>query len=87
MIAFATMLAEPASAAGIPVPPDPDEFDRDEFPRFSVFCIMQLGAPMPYPAVVWDNAKVIAGLPEERVKEITYTELVDLGFSIGYSSV
>jgi len=47
---------------------------------------MQLGQPLPHPAAHWENAEVIAEIPEERLKTVTPGELVEeFGFQIGYS--
>lgn len=83
MIAFAGMLMSAAEKAGMKVPPNADEFDRDEFPHFNVFCAVQLGASMPYPGCHWDNAKLIADLSDDEIKTITHTELVDRGLAVG----
>ena len=43
MIAFASLLEEPARQAGIPVPKNSDCFNAEKFPRFELFCKAQLG--------------------------------------------
>lgn len=89
MIAFPGILAEPATQAGIPVPDDPDSFDsadnRRNYPQFFIFCVMQLGAPMPTPNAAWENAEFIASIPVEKLKTMTAKQIVDEGFQIGYS--
>lgn len=86
MIAFPSMLIGPAEKAGIPVPPDPDNYSKEEFKRFFIFEMCQLGASMPYPSCVWDNAQVIAQIPEDKLEIITHKELVELGFRVGASN-
>ena len=76
MIAFRGMLLEPAKQSGMKVPEDADNFDYDEYPHFSVFCAVQIGAAMPYPTAHWENAKVIAEIPEEKVRTITWEEIL-----------
>lgn len=88
MLAFPGMLVGPAEKAGIPVPEDPDQYLelREEYPRFFAYCVMQLGQPLPHPAAHWENAEVIAEIPEERLETITPGELIEeFGFQIGYS--
>lgn len=80
MLAFPSMLVEPAIKAGMKVPEDSDNFDPNEYPHFQVFCLMQLGSAMPYPSVHWDNAFVIASIPEDKIKTITVLEIIALGF-------
>ena len=47
MITFPDLLTGPAEEAGIPIPGDPEDFNKDDFPHFAVFCSAQLGSPMP----------------------------------------
>ena len=42
MLAFPEMLVSAAKQAGIKTPKDPDNFDRNQFPHFAVFCTAQL---------------------------------------------
>lgn len=86
MMAFPSMLVNPAKKAGIPVPEDPDNFDRDAFQRFHLFCLAQLGQSMPYPDCVWGNARVIAAIPEEELKKVSFANLIERGYAIGNSS-
>lgn len=83
MIAFPGMLVESAKSAGMKVPENADDFDPKDFPHFEVFCLAQLGSSMPYSAVVWDNAKVVAENPLEKIQTITFNELYALGFQVG----
>ena len=83
MIAFAGMLVAAAEKAGIDVPPNPDDYDREEFMHFFVFATVQLGAPLPWPTAHWDNAELVASLSDEEVRQITYQELLDRGFAVG----
>lgn len=85
MIAFPGLLTAPAEVAGMKVPPDPDNFDPEEYPHFSVFLKVQLGAPMPDPSAHWENAKVVASVPEDKIHMVTYQELLDAGLSIDFS--
>ena len=85
MIAFASLLEEPARQAGIPVPKNSDCFNAEKFPRFELFCKAQLGraktsANEHWENELWENAKVIAGLPEEVLKTITPEGLRAAGF-------
>ena len=80
MIAFAFLLEEPARQAGIPVPKNSDCFNAEKFPRFELFCKAQLGRAMMSANEHWENAKVIAGLPEEVLKTITPEGLRAAGF-------
>ena len=84
MIAFPAMLIGPAEKAGIKVPPDANNFMDKEYPHFTVYLNAQLGHPMPHPTAHWDNAKVIAAIPEDKIFTITVQELLAAGFAVGY---
>lgn len=79
MLAFPGMLVSAATQAGMKVPANPDEFDANEFPHFYVFCEVQLGRRM-HPGAHWTNAEVVAKIPDDKIKSVTFGELVNLGF-------
>lgn len=85
MLIFPSMIAHAAEQAGIKTPnfDDMDDdwsFDAEEFPHFQVFCIAQLCRPMMDMGEHWDNAKVIAEIPESEIKNVTFHRLIELGF-------
>jgi hypothetical protein len=86
MIAFPSMLVGPAKSAGMKVPPDDkvDEFQKikDEFPHFFVFCLIQLGMPMRTMTEHWENAKVIAEIPEDEIMKVNLLDLINKGLRI-----
>lgn len=84
MLAFAGMLTSAAEKAGIKVPEDADNFDQELFPHFHLFCAAQLGQPMPYMGCHWENAFVIARIPADKIKTVTWKELEADGFQVGY---
>lgn len=88
MLAFPSMLADAAEKAGILLPKDCDRFDenKEQYPHWFVFCIMQLGQPMPSPGVHYENAKVIAELTDEEIVTLTHLQIVKRGFQIGFST-
>jgi hypothetical protein len=79
MIAFPGMLVSHADSAGMKVPEDPDNFDANKYPHFSVYLTWQIGRPIIRNTSHWDNAKIIADIPEDKIKLITYGELIALG--------
>lgn len=85
MIALAEMLVDPAKAAGIEVPPDPNDYDPSSYPHWYVFCEAQIGQPMPDFTVHWGNAKVVAAVSRKGIHRITLKGLEKRGFQIGYS--
>jgi hypothetical protein len=81
MMAFAGMLVEAAEQAGMKVPPDPDEFVPTEFPHFHVFCNVQLARPLVMWGEHWENAKIVAAIPEADLQTITLQQLMAKGLS------
>lgn len=78
MMAFPGMIVSAAEKAGMPVPPNPDDFDPNDFPHFQVFCYAQLGRGMK-PGEHWSNAEVIAGIPDDEIRSVTFADLIDRG--------
>lgn len=87
MIAFASMLKKAAEQAGIQTPDDAEKYEeyKELYPHFFLFCQAQLGQPMPHWGVHFENAKVIAAIPEEEIKTIEWPELKKRGFQVGLS--
>lgn len=86
MLAFPSMLGSAAEKAGINVPnfenlEDDWHFDPEEFPHFHVFCIAQLGRPMVSMGEHWENAKVIAAIPDDEIRSVSLEYLLDRGLS------
>lgn len=98
MIAFAGMLIEPAARAHMPAPSH-DEIneyglrsrfngalcDKEKYPHFWVFCLLQLARPMTSPTEHWENAKIIAAIPRERLVTMTVADFQKAGV-LGLSS-
>ena len=83
MIAFPGMLVSAAEAAGMKVPKDAENFDTKKFPRFNVFCLLQIGASMPSMSAHWDNAEVIAAITDEEMSTVTTDDLIERGLALG----
>jgi hypothetical protein len=41
---------------------------------------LQLGKPVVFHGEHWDNSKVIASIPENKIKEFTMEDFVEAGF-------
>lgn len=81
MIAFPEMLVGPARQAGITVPDNVEDYDKEQFPHWIVYLTaQQLGTGLPCPAAQFDNARVIAAIPEDRIRKTTMADLIALGF-------
>jgi len=81
MFAFPSMLFSACDKAGIKHPKDADNYDADEYPHFHVFCKLQLGRRMQI-GEHWENAKVIASIPEDEIRTITLPEILAKGFEM-----
>jgi hypothetical protein len=78
MLVFPEMIAQAAQDAGMKVPENTEEFDPNEYPHFQVFCNVQLGRPIQW-GEHWENAKVIAAIPENKIRKTTLTQLISKG--------
>ena len=79
MITSAIILANTADASGIKVPPDPENFDKSEYPHFNVFAVVQSGAPLLTATSHWENARIIAEIPDDRINLVTMEDLINMG--------
>jgi len=81
MLAFPKMLMKPAQEAGIKVPENAESYNAEEFPHFFVYLQSQLGRSLPYPSAHWDNAKIVASIPNNEIKKVTLCQLCEKGFA------
>lgn len=77
MMVFPSQIASAAEQAGMKVPEDLDaeEFDCEKYPHFAVFCNVQLCRPIQW-GEHWENAKIVAAVPEFEIKTITIDQLI-----------
>jgi hypothetical protein len=83
MLMFPSMLIPAAKKAGMKVPTfnkGKEQFNADKYPHFNLYCNAQLNRPITW-GNHWENAKIIAGIPEEELRTITWDKLESLGFS------
>lgn len=80
MIALADMLVTFAEGAGMKVPPNADEYDKNKFPHWHVYTTMQLGRRMPSPDSHARNAHLIAKIPAKQIRKLTYGAILAMGF-------
>ncbi|MFZ2152062.1 MAG: hypothetical protein WAV09_03080 [Minisyncoccia bacterium] len=81
------MIVALAEAAKIKVPPNLEKYDTNEFPHWHVLLNTQLGASLPTPDAGWHNARVIAAIPDKRIRKVTMADLRKLGCLYGDSSM
>lgn len=77
------MLISAAEHAGMktPILDKNDQFNREEFPHFAVFCNAQLCRPMHSLNEHWENAKVIAEISDNEIRSVSIENLIGRGFS------
>jgi len=76
------MLVRSAEAAGMKVPDEPDAeggFEDSKYPHFGIFCNVQLGVELCSADDTDHNAKIIAAIPESKIKTVTLKDLLTLG--------
>lgn len=84
MIAFPSMLIPAAREAKMPCPDDVEDiadFDKNQYPHFFVYCMLQLCRPIGW-GNHWNNAKIIARVPEENLKTMSEEDFIKLGFNL-----
>lgn len=81
MMAFPYMLIPAAEQAGMSCPSDPGNFIAEEYPHFRIFCSVQLRRAMEENEP-WDNAEVIAAIPEKELKTLTLEDLLEKGLRV-----
>jgi hypothetical protein len=79
MMVYPGMLVDAAQKAGMKVPPDPDNYDKAEYPHFDYFCLLQLARPIKW-GEHWNNAKILAEIPIEKLNKMTINQFVEQGF-------
>ena len=84
MLALADMLVPAALEAGIKVPDDVKNYDKEEYVHFFVYTAIQLGQALPHPTAHWNNAHVVARFTAEELKLMTYQDFLDAGFEAGF---
>lgn len=81
MILFRSMLIESAKAANMAMPPDIENYDPKQYVHWHIYCLLQLGKSVRYAGEHWENAKVIAAVPLDKIKELGLKDYIILGFS------
>lgn len=79
MLAFPGMLVPFAESVGMKVPKDPDKFDPHKFPHFAVYREIQIGRAIVRNCSHAENARIIAEVPDDKIKTITFGELIEMG--------
>jgi hypothetical protein len=73
------MLKQAAIEADMKIPDDLDNYYRDNYPHWWVYCYLQLDVPITW-GNHWKNAKIIVSIPEDKIKKMTAFDIFDMGF-------
>lgn len=60
------------------LPENIEEYDKNEYPHWYVFCQLHLGRPIDTDDLE-NNAKIIFGLSEKEIRTMTIDQLISLG--------
>lgn len=72
------MVSHYAKDAGMLIPDNPENFDFEKYPHFSVYTQLVTGTALDYEQFV-KIAQVIADVPYNRIKKVTYEDLIEMG--------
>lgn len=79
MLAFPGMLVPFAKSTGMKVPKNPDNFDANKYPHFYVYRAIQIGRPIVRNTSHAENARIIAEIPEDKIRLVSFSELLEMG--------
>lgn len=84
MIAFDFMLIPAAKEAGMKTPSEEQierqNFDKAEYPHWHVYCMLQLGRRMPSAQSHFENAQIIAAIPDNQIRMVNFSDIENRGF-------
>jgi len=81
MFGFPDMLKNHIENSNLKQPEDFNNYNLEEFPHFSVFMATHLCCPVDVYALE-DDANIIAAIPEDQIRAVTYGDLVEMGMSV-----
>lgn len=82
----AAMLHPHIQDSKLKLPDDFRHYDPEEYPHFHVFVTAHVGLPVEID-LLQNNADIIAAIPEERIREVTFSDLFKLGVVLGETAL
>lgn len=82
MFAFTGMFEPHIKNSNLRLPENFDNYNPDQYPHFHVFVLAHICRPIDVRALE-DNANIIAAIPEDEIKEVTFTQLIERGVVCG----
>lgn len=82
MFMFPGMFYNHIKDSKLKIPDDFENYNPEEYPHFHVFMLTHLGQPLDI-AALEDNANIIAEIPEENIKSVSFSDLLEMGVVFG----
>lgn len=82
MFMFPEMFYNHIKDSKLKTPEDFENYNPEEYPHFHVFILTHLGQPIDI-AALEDNANIIAGIPKENIKSVSFDDLLEMGVVFG----
>ena len=82
---FPEMFRNHIDNSNLKLPDDFENFDPEEFPHFNVFILTHLGNIFDVNDLR-ENANIIANIPEEDIRKVSYNDLIAMGVSFSFSN-
>ena len=82
MFMFPGMFYNHIKDSKLKMPEDFENYNPEEYPHFHVFMLTHLGQPIDI-AALEDNANIIAEIPEENIKGVSFNDLLEMGVVFG----
>lgn len=76
MFSFPEMLT--TCCGSLTVPDNVSDYKAEEYPHWRVFENIHLGVPMSM-SQIERNANIISKIPDNKIRQVTHKELIDLG--------
>jgi hypothetical protein len=82
MFMFPGMFYNHIKDSKLKMPEDFENYNPEDYPHFHVFMLTHLGQPLDI-AALEDNANIIAGIPKENIKSVSFSDLLEMGVIFG----
>lgn len=82
MFMFPGMFYNHIKDSKLKMPEDFENYNPEDYPHFHVFMLTHLGQPLDI-AALEDNANIIAGIPKENIKSVSFSDLLEMDVIFG----
>lgn len=81
ILCFPEMFKVHLSDSNLKCPDNFSEYDKEEYPHFHIFLMSHLETEIRIDSLK-EDADIIAKIPEDKIRNITIGELIDLGVNL-----